>query len=55
MSDALQGTFEVEVDGETYVFRKPSIKQDIEVGYKATDIRKRAYPDAGGSGADGRQ
>lgn len=49
MSGVLEDSFEVEVDGEKYVFRKPSIRQDIEVGYRATDIRRRAYPGEGGS------
>lgn len=49
MPGLLETSFEIDVEDEKYVFRKPSIKQDIEVGYRATDIRRRAYPGEGGS------
>ena len=52
MSDnPLQDRFDVVVEGATYTFRKPTIRYDIEVGYKSADIRNRAYPDGyGGMG-----
>lgn len=48
MSEALRDRFEVEVDGEQYVFRIPSISFDISVGYKSAEIRRRAYPEGQG-------
>jgi hypothetical protein len=44
----LQTTFDVTVDGDTYTFDIPTITFDIVVGYKAADVRGRAYPDSGG-------
>lgn len=44
----MQSSFEVVVGGDTYTFKVPTIKFDIEVGYKAADIRRRGFPEAGG-------
>jgi hypothetical protein len=64
MPDPLQSTFTISVpplpaEGETndlasvprqtYTFRIPTIKFDIEVGYKAAEIRNRAYPSGVGT------
>jgi len=49
MPDVLQSTFDVPFDGDTYTFRIPGIKHDIEVGYRAADVRRRAYPEAMGA------
>ena len=49
MSDPMSPTFDVVVEGETYTFRKPTIKMAIELGYKAADVRRRAFPAAGGA------
>lgn len=49
MSDVLADRFTVDVDGHQYTFRIPTIKFDIETGYKAADVRRRAYPEAGGT------
>lgn len=49
MSDVLADRFTVDVDNQTYDFRIPSIRFDIEVGYKAADVRRRAFPEAGGA------
>lgn len=51
-SDPLSRTFDVVVDSETYVFRKPGIFYTIEMGYRAADVRRRAFP-AGGGGFPG--
>ena len=61
-SDPLSRTFDVviggstvdgaNVGGETYVFRKPGIYYSIEMGYRAADVRRRAFP-AGGGGFPG--
>lgn len=54
MSDALSSTFTVELPGgETYLFRKPGIFFRIEQGYRAADVRRKAYPaGAGGLPSD---
>lgn len=44
MPDVLQETFDIQVDGETYTFKIPSIRFRFEVGGRATDIRRKAYP-----------
>ena len=50
MSGALQETFTVkDSDGGEYTFKIPSISFDIQVSYKAAEIRRRAYPDGGGA------
>jgi len=49
MPDILQTNFDVSLDGETYTFRIPGIKHDIEVGYRSADVRRRAYPEAMGA------
>jgi hypothetical protein len=52
MVDVLQKSFElpVTINGKVYefTFKIPGIKFDIEVGYKAAEIRTRAYPPANG-------
>ena len=48
-SDPLSNTFDLVVEGETYVFRKPTIRYTIELGYRAADVRRRAFPSSGGS------
>ena len=50
--DPLSDTFDIKVGDETYVFRKPSIRYPIELGYRAADVRRRSYP-AGGGGFPG--
>ena len=47
-SDPLSRTFDVVIEGETYVFRKPGIYYAIEMGYRAADVRRRAFPTGGG-------
>jgi len=49
MSDVLADRFTVEVDDHAYEFKIPSIRYDIEVGYRAADIRRRAVPESGGA------
>lgn len=49
MPEILQSTFDVPLDRDTYTFRIPGIKHDIEVGYRAADVRRRAYPEAMGA------
>lgn len=49
MPDILQDTFSVTVDGDEYVFKVPTIKYEIELGYRAADVRRRAYPESGGT------
>ncbi len=49
MSDVLADKFTIEVDGHSYEFRIPSIRYDIETGYKAADIRRRAFPESQGA------
>lgn len=44
MSDVMQDRLTVTVNNQTYTFRIPSIKYDLEVGYKAGEIRRKAYP-----------
>lgn len=49
MSDnVLADKFTVEVDGDTYEFKIPTIKYDIESGYRAADVRRRAFPESQG-------
>lgn len=45
MPDVLQTTFDVDVDGDTYTFKIPNIRYRMEVAGRATDIRRRAYPE----------
>lgn len=47
--EPLQSTFDVVVNDDTYTFQIPTIRFDIEVGYKAADVRARAYPEGGGT------
>ena len=47
--DVLQDEITVNVRGEDYVFRIPSIKFDIEVGYRAASIRRKADPEGRGN------
>lgn len=55
MPEPLQDRFDVVIGrtekdpGQTYTFRIPTIKYDIEVGYKAAEIRAKAYPEANGA------
>jgi hypothetical protein len=49
MSDVLADKFTVVVDEQSYEFRIPSIKYDIESGYRAADIRRRAFPESQGA------
>ena len=48
MSDPLSSEFDVALDGITYTFRKPGIRYTIELGYRAADVRRRAFPAGGG-------
>jgi len=48
-ADPTASEFDIVLDGETYTFRKPGIRMPMELGYRAADIRRRAYPAAGGS------
>jgi hypothetical protein len=48
MADPLQTTFDVQVGNDTYTFRIPSIKFDVQVSYRAWDVRKRCEPEGGG-------
>lgn len=48
MPDPLQDRFEVVVGGDTYVFRIPTIRYDMEVGYRAADVRRRSFPEGAG-------
>jgi len=45
LPDVLQETFDVQVDGDTYTFKIPSIKYRFEMGGKSADIRRRGYPE----------
>jgi hypothetical protein len=42
--DILQTTFDVNVEGETYTFKIPTIRFRIEVSGRAASVRSRAYP-----------
>lgn len=44
-ADVLQSEIAVTVRDEKYTFRMPSIRFEIEVGYKANDICGRSMPD----------
>jgi hypothetical protein len=46
--EPLQDKFDVQVEGATYTFKIPTIKYDIEVGYRAADVRAKAYPEGAG-------
>lgn len=48
MPDVLQETFSVTVDDAEYHFKIPTIRYDIEVSYKSSEIRRRAYPEGEG-------
>lgn len=50
MSGVLQETLVVkDSEGGEYTFKIPTITFDIQVSYKAAEIRRRAYPDGGGA------
>jgi len=49
MSDVLADKFTVTVDGFDYEFKIPAITYDIAVGYRAADIRRRAFPEGMGA------
>lgn len=42
--ELLQDKFDVTVRDKRYTFRMPSIRYDMEVGYKAAEIRRSADP-----------
>jgi hypothetical protein len=47
--DPLKMTFDIDLkDKGTYTFRIPKITFDVEVGYKAAEIRRRIYPEGQG-------
>ena len=48
MSGTLQTSFDVSVEGDTFTFKMPTIKFEIETSYRAADVRRRAYPEANG-------
>lgn len=47
--EALADRFSVEVGGHNYEFKIPTITYDITVGYRAADVRRRAFPEAMGA------
>lgn len=49
MPDVVSETFDVSVEGQNYTFKRPSIKFNLEVGYRASDVRRRCYPEFGGA------
>lgn len=50
MSGVLQESLTVkDSEGGEYTFKIPTITFDIQVSYKAAEIRRRAYPDGGGA------
>ena len=52
MSDPFQDSIEVEHSGTKYTFKIPGILVDLEIGGRAADIRRRAYPAGGGAIVD---
>jgi hypothetical protein len=52
MPEILQNSFDVTIGSDVFTFRVPSIRFDIEVSYKAAEVRRRAYPAGGGSTQD---
>ena len=48
MSDVLSDRISVTVEQNEYVFRIPTIRYDVELGYKSADVRRRCYPEGGG-------
>jgi hypothetical protein len=48
MSDVLADRFTIDHDGASYEFKIPSIRFDIETGYRAADVRRRAFPEGHG-------
>jgi hypothetical protein len=44
MPEPLQDRFDVTLGTDVYTFRMPTIKFDIEVGYRAGEVRAKAYP-----------
>ena len=48
MADVLQETFDVTVRGKNYKFRVPSIRFDIEIGYKSAQLRRQSDPEGRG-------
>jgi hypothetical protein len=48
VADPLSPEFDIVVDEGTYTFRKPTIRYLIELGFKAADVRRRAFPQSGG-------
>ena len=50
MSEVLKDTFTVnDSSGGEYTFKIPSIVFDMQVSYKAAEIRRRAYPEGQGA------
>jgi hypothetical protein len=49
MSGVLADRFDVVVEGDTYTFKIPSITYDIATGYRAADVRRRAFPESLGA------
>lgn len=45
MPDITQDTFTVTVGDDVYTFRAPGIKYRFEVSGRASDIRRKAYPE----------
>ena len=52
MSDPFQDSIEVKHEGTTYTFKLPGIMVDLEIGGRAADVRRRAYPAGGGAIVD---
>jgi hypothetical protein len=49
LPDVISDTFDVTVEDATYTFKIPSIKFNLEVGYRAADVRRRCYPEFNGA------
>lgn len=49
MSDILEDRIKVPYQNATYAFRIPGIAYDLEVGYRAADIRRRYDPSGRGN------
>lgn len=48
MSGVTAQTIDVKYENETFTFRMPTIKFDVEVAYRAANIRHRAVPEGQG-------
>lgn len=49
MPEPLQDRFDIHVGDDVYTFKMPTIRYDIEVGYRAGEVRAKAYPPGVGS------